>query len=78
MNDIDFWQEVTGQPLLLGTKVRVCKNSPYYHDHAGIDFYITGLFFKRDGRSVDITIGEEPYLQESDGWTINDIELVKE
>lgn len=73
MRDDKVWEASTGKPLVLGQKIKICEDNPYYQDHAGIEFYITAMSFKKDGRTINITIGETIDQQESDGWTVADI-----
>jgi len=75
MRHDEIWKASTGEQLVLGAKVGVAESSPYHQDHSGVDFFITGMHFNKDGESINITIGERLDSLESDGWTVFDLLL---
>ncbi len=61
-------------PLTLGLEVKICQSNRYYMDYQHAVMIITGLEMERDGRKVNVTLGNNISERESDGWSIEDID----
>jgi len=72
----ELWHKVTKKRLCLGQKIKVSKECKYYADYADETFFITGMCFKSDGESINITIGESLTDSGTDGWSVFELDIV--